>query len=110
VIAVAASFAMVLIIVAALVAAVFSARIAVGRLWHGAGLAALTLLIGLPFWVTCDHHLLKVLPIVWWFDSREPFTPYFLLYLPLCLALAVPPAAALLKIARLATSRAGVQA
>jgi hypothetical protein len=26
-------------------------------------LAALTLLNGVPFWVTCDHHLLKVLPI-----------------------------------------------
>ena len=52
-------------------------------------------------WRTCDHYLLKILPTVWWFDPREPFAPYFLLYLPLSMLLAVTPAAALLAMLRL---------
>jgi hypothetical protein len=36
---------------------------------------------------------------VWWFDPREPFAPYFLLYLPLSPVIAATPAAALIGIA-----------
>jgi hypothetical protein len=95
---------MVLVIAAAVIVAALAARRAVRRPWHGFVLATLTLLIGVPFWVTCDHHLLKVLPTVWWFDPREPFAPYFLLNLPLSLVLAVTPAAALLNLVRLGAS------
>jgi hypothetical protein len=102
--AVVPSLAMVLVIAAAVIVAALAARRAVRRPWYGFVLAALTLLIGVPFWVTCDHHLLKVLPTVWWFDPREPFAPYFLLYLPLSLVLAVTPAAALLVLVRLGAS------
>lgn len=97
--------AMVLIMVAAGAAAILAAYHAVKRPLDGLSLAALTLLIGLPLWVTCDSHLARFLPTVRWFDPREPFAPYFLLYLPLSLALAVTPAAVLIAVVRLCTRR-----
>ena len=72
---------------------------------HACTLAVLTIGLGLPIWRTCDHYLLKILPTVWWFDPREPFAPYFLLYLPLSMLLAVTPAAALLAMLRLGASK-----
>jgi hypothetical protein len=69
----------------------------------GYGLAALVVItpaIALPLWITCDRFLLQGLPTVWWFDAAEPFAPYFLLYLPLSVLLAIPPAAALIIITR----------
>ena len=36
-----------------------------------------------------------------WFDPREPFAPYFLLYLPMSMSTALLAAAALIQIARL---------
>jgi hypothetical protein len=56
--------------------------------------------MGLALWVTCDSYLLHAVPTVWWFDPLEPFAPYFLLYLPLSLVIAVTPAAALIVITR----------
>lgn len=91
---------MVLIIVASAASALLAARYALKRLVDVAWLMSLTLVVGLPLWVTCDSYLLYALPTVWWFDPREPFAPYFLLYLPLSLAIAVTPAAAVMVIAR----------
>ena len=99
--AVFASTHMVLIIAASAAAAMLAARYAIRRLQDGFALAVLALLIGLPLWATCDSHLLNVLPTVWWFEPREPFAPYFLLYLPLSITLAVMPAAALIGVIRL---------
>ena len=36
----------------------------------------MTIGLGLPIWMTCDHYLLKILPTVLWFDPREPFAPF----------------------------------
>ena len=97
--AVAASILMVVILGAAGAGALTSGQ----RVASGYGLPALaviTVLIAFPLWITCDRFLLKVLPSVEWFDPNEPFAPYFLLYLPLSVLLAIPPAAALIIIAR----------
>ncbi len=75
-------------------------RYTLKRLVHVAWLVSLTLMAGLPIWLTCDSYLLQVLTTVWWFDPREPFAPYVLLYLPLSLVIAATPAAALIGIAR----------
>ena len=95
----AASILMIVILAAAGAGALASAR----RVASGYGLPALaviTVLIAFPLWITCDRFLLKLLPPVEWFDPKEPFAPYFLLYLPLSVLLAVPPAAALIIVAR----------
>ena len=97
--AVAASILMIMILAAAGAGALASGQ----RVASGYGLLALaviTVLIAFPLWITCDRFLLKVLPPVEWFDPKEPFAPYFLLYLPLSVLLAIPPAAALIIIAR----------
>jgi hypothetical protein len=91
-----ASIQMVLIIVAAAAAAAVATKHVVGRARDAAALAILTIAVGLPLWIT-----FKILPTVLWFDPREPFAPYFLLYLPLSIVLAVTPAAAFVAIARL---------
>jgi uncharacterized membrane protein len=96
---VAASILMIVIVLAAGAGALASAQ----RVASGYGLPALaviTAVIALPLWITCDRFLLNLLPTVEWFDPKEPFAPYFLLYLPLCVLLAVPPAAVLIMIAR----------
>ena len=100
-----ASIQMVLIIVAAAAAAAVATKHVVGRARDAAALAIMTIALGLPLWITCDHYLLKILPTVLWFDPREPFAPYFLLYLPLSIVLAVTPAAAFVAIARLCARR-----
>ena len=95
----AASILMIVILGAAAAGALASAQ----RVASGYGLPALaviTVLIAFPLWITCDRFLLKVLPPVEWFDPKEPFAPYFLLYLPLSVLLAVPPAVALIVVAR----------
>jgi uncharacterized membrane protein len=86
-----------------LVAAGAIALASAQRVASGYGLPALAVITGLiavPLWITCDRFLLKLLPTVEWFDPKEPFAPYFLLYLPLSVLLAVPPAAVLIMIAR----------
>jgi hypothetical protein len=83
-----ASIQMVLIIVAAAAAAAVATKHVVGSARDAAALAILTIAVGLPLWIT-----FKILPTVLWFDPREPFAPYFLLYLPLSIVLAVTPAA-----------------
>ena len=95
-----ASVQMVLIIVASAALALTASRHAVRAPFDAAWLGVLTLAIGLPLWVTCDTYLLRVLPTVWWFDPREPLSPYFLLYLPLSVLLAVTPAAGLIMATR----------
>jgi hypothetical protein len=84
------SFLMIVIFVAAAASALASAQ----RVGSGYGLPALavsTVLIAVPLWISCDRFLLKILPTVEWFDPKEPFAPYFLLYLPLSVLLAIPP-------------------
>ena len=95
-----ASIQMVLTIALAATAALLASRHAVRRPFDATWLAGLTLAIAWPLWVTCDRYLLQVLPTVWWFGPSEPFAPYFLLYLPLSVLLAVTPAAALIVVAR----------
>jgi hypothetical protein len=100
-----ASIQIIIIIVAAAAAAGVATKHVVRRVRDACTLAVLTIGLGLPIWRTCDHYLLKILPTVWWFDPREPFAPYFLLYLPLSMLLAVTPAAALLAMLRLGASK-----
>jgi hypothetical protein len=94
-----ASVQMIFIIILSAGCALLASRHALRRLVDMAWVAGLTLTIGLPIWLTCDSYLLHLLPTVWWFDPREPFAPYFLLYLPLSLVIAATPAAALIGIA-----------
>ena len=95
-----ASAQMVLIILISSASALLISRYAMRQPADAAWLAGLTLIVGLPLWATCDSYLLRALPAVWWFNPREPFAPYFLLYLPLSLVIAATPAAALIGIAR----------
>jgi hypothetical protein len=95
-----ASAQMVFIIILSGGCALLASRYALKRLVDVAWLAGLTLIVGLPLWATCDSYLVRALPTVWWFDPREPFAPYVLLYLPLSLVIAATPAAALIGIAR----------
>jgi hypothetical protein len=91
---------MVVIIFISSASALLISRFAMRRSADVAWLAGLTLIMGLALWVTCDSYLLHAVPTVWWFDPLEPFAPYFLLYLPLSLVIAVTPAAALIVITR----------
>jgi hypothetical protein len=68
-------------------------------------LAAVAMLIAFPVWITSDQFFLRVLPTVGWFDPKEPFAAYFLLYLPLSVLLAIPPAAGLILTARRCRTR-----
>src|SRR3712207_4832397 len=87
-----ASVQMIVIIILSAGCALLVSHHALKRLVDMAWLAGLTLTIGLPIWLNCDSYLLHLLPIVWWFDPREPFAPYVLLYLPLSLVIATTPA------------------
>ena|SRR3712207_4305135 len=100
-----ASIHMVLLITAAGVAAILATRHAVQGPVDAVALTVLTLALGLPLWITCDHYLLKVIPTVWWFDPTEPLAPYFLLYLPLSMTVAATPAAAVVALAKFCTAR-----
>lgn len=91
-----ASLTIALIILIVVALAIVGGRYAIRRPLDAFLLAALTLLIGLPLWLTCDSHLVLMLPQVDWFDPREPFAPYFLLYLPLSFLIAATIAAALI--------------
>jgi hypothetical protein len=100
-----AAIALVVIIAAAVTVAIVAARRAVRTAWDGLALLTLTLLVGLPLWVTCDQHVVEILPTVGWFDPAEPFAPYFLLYLPLSLIVAVTLAAVVISATRLCAMR-----
>jgi hypothetical protein len=95
-----ASAQLILIILIPSASALLASRYALRQPADTAWFVGLTLIVGLALWITCDKYLLHALPTVWWFDPREPFAPYFLLYLPLSLAIAVTPAAAVMVIAR----------
>ena len=98
------SIQMVLIIVAAAAAAAVATKHVVGRARDAAALAILTIALGLPLWITCEHSSQDPTDRVV-FDPREPFAPYSLLYLPLSIVFAVTRAAAFVAIAPLCAGR-----